>query len=224
MYVSYLGLIKACKRTSDTTWARLAADWIRTRRRGISFRVTSKEVHPATTNKRLRGEAYAGQHGLQPLLCHNYAQSLPLTVLSCSRSRDQPRVISLVQLKSVRSCHSKLVMLPASSPAFFLPARLEAAAASDKSSNSLRWSTMYPAVGIQTPKTRFLALSRFEAGGSQKTFKWGFQRLILLSVSILMDGTEQIPITVVSYCRLLLGAYICFKVAGLPRKSILVSG
>jgi hypothetical protein len=193
MYVSYLGLIKARKRTSDTIWARLAADWIRTRRRGISFRLASKEVHPATTNKRLRGEAYAGQHGLQPLLCHNYAQLLPLTVLSRSRSRDQSRVVSLVQLKSVRSCHLKLVMLPASSPAFFLPARLEAAVASGKPSNSLRWSTIYPAVGIQTFQNPFSGPKSFWGGRQPGNLQVGFSATNL-AVSIDTNGWDRADI------------------------------
>jgi hypothetical protein len=67
-------------------------------------------------------------------------------------------------------------------------------------------------------------ISRFGAGGSQETFKWFFQRLILVPVSILVDGTEQISLTVVSCYRLLLDAYMCFIVAGPPRKSMLVSG
>jgi hypothetical protein len=67
-------------------------------------------------------------------------------------------------------------------------------------------------------------ISRFGAGGSQETFKWFFQRLILVPVSILVDGLEQISLTVVSCYRLLLDAYMCFIVAGPPRKSMLVSG
>jgi hypothetical protein len=224
MYVSYLGLIKARKRTSDTTWASLAADCIRARRRGIFFRLASKEVHPATTNKRLRGEAYAGRAGCSffyatttPNHCRSQfylvaeVETNPGLFLSYSQ-----RVSGLV-IRSSSCCQPVLPLF-----SFPLVLRLQWQAASRQTHYD---GPQYILLLVYRPsKTRFLALSRFGAGGSQETFKWGFQRLILLSVSILMDGTEQISITVVSWYRLLLGAYMCFIVAGPPRKSILVSG